>query len=249
MLISLFVFAMRGQMNSTTDFHTGIGSYDLNNVWMADSITDELEDATSITYKRSEPLGVIGEKHQRFYIHFSSAIRQADNPYEYFVSGKTKTGDRTCDFLGYVSVREAKLLKLGEDADHKQGYVVCEVRLYENDKQPNTGIIAGVLESHFTIDKNDKFEYKTLTGIDGFNNNLFTGTWTSYQNQKMTKNCSWGDYKNPKTGKALMDERLFGPESKYKENGWDNYYKAWSGNSSDPETQQAMEKENEEWWK
>ena len=51
-----------------------------------------------------EPIGFIGNDYQRFYIHFSSVIKNKKNPYQYDVRGKTKVKNTRHAFKGTITI-------------------------------------------------------------------------------------------------------------------------------------------------
>jgi len=101
------------------------------------------------------------------------------------------------------------------------------------------------------IDNKRNFRYDALNfDADGFNNNQFIGTWTSYRTQSIKK-CNWGDYRIPecnwKNG-CDIGAADFSISDKYLKNGWENYRLAMN-DPEKPETQKARQKEAEKWWK
>ena len=85
---------------------------------------------------------------------------------------------------------------------------------------------------------------------DGFQNNQFQGTWTSYKTA-ISKKCNWGDYRIPECNwKNGCDQGAgeFSINEKYSKNGWENYRLAWSYYPDKPEVIEARKKEKEKWW-
>lgn len=85
---------------------------------------------------------------------------------------------------------------------------------------------------------------------DGFQNNQFEGTWTSYKSGE-TKKCNWGDYRIPDcTWLNGCDTGAgeFGINEKYLKNGWENYKLVLNTFPETTEAKLAHEKENEKWW-
>ena len=240
------------QGTATSDFFTQIKNYDLSVVMMADSIFAEEE--TMI--KRAEILGFIGDNYQRLHIHFISIIRNPLNPYEYFAYGKTKVKENICSFQGTIKVTKSRLYNETDipiDSDglpnYKQGYAECEVNLYEDHKEKSTGFFSGKLKTSFLIDDKGKFRYDAIRFFsDGFCNNQFVGTWTSYST-KSRKKSNWGDYRIPESGNLDIGAGEFSIDDKYVKNGWENYMLIFGryGDNS-PEIKKAQEKEKEHWW-
>jgi hypothetical protein len=231
---------------NTIDYIGSIGKYNLINVISPDSITAE---GDGERFERSEPLGYLGDNYQRLRIHFTSVMQHPEKPLEYLVYGKTKVKNNVCDFQGTITVKEARLYKEREDPAFQQGYIQCEVVLYENNAQPNTGIFRGELMCHFLLDKNGNISYDALMfSADGFFNNSFSGTWTSYKT-KTVKKCSWGDYRIPDTDGMDVGAGEFVVNEKYVKNGWESYMAAYFNSTDSPEAKAALKKEEEQWWK
>lgn len=199
-----------------------------------------------------EPIGFIGDNYQRFYIHFNSIVKKSDSPYEYLAYGKTKVKETICEFIGTIKIIEAKTYNEGDLPKYKQGFATCEVKLYEDDKESSSGVISGKLTTSFIIDDKQKFRYDALMfGADGFTNNEFNGSWTSYKTG-ISKKCNWGDYRIPECNwlnGCDIGAGEFSISDKYLKNGWENYKLAYSYDPDKPESQKARQKENEQWWK
>ncbi len=238
------------QANSR-NYYAEIKNYNLKSLWIGDSIY--LDDATPSEphwMKHPEPLGFIDTNYQRFYIHFSSITRNSYNPYEYFVNGKTRVNNSICIFKGIIKVKSADLGTFLEDSLFKTGTVSCEVVLYEDKKALASGVIRGKYDCGYLIDQNGKLRYDALTLVaDGYCNNQFEGTWTSYKTG-ISKKCCWGDFRIPDSRKDFdWGTGEFSPNQKYRFNGWDTYIKQYENGSFTPEAKKAMEIEEQQWWK
>jgi hypothetical protein len=244
-LATVLLIQAFAQENPTTDFFAQIKNYDLSVVMTADSIFDDDEKM----YERSEILGFICDNYQRLHIHFISIIQNPSDPYEYFAYGKTKVKENISSFQGTMKVTKSKLYKESDVPIYKQGYAELKVNLYEDSKQNSTGFFSGKLTANFMIDKKDVLKYDALiSGADGFCNNQFVGTWTSYKT-KSTKKSNWGDYRIPESG-DLDDIDIgiaeFYVNDKYVKNGWENYKLAfWNSDPETPEAEKARQKEKE----
>jgi hypothetical protein len=199
-----------------------------------------------------EPIGFIGDSYQRFYIHFNSIVKKSDCPYEYLVYGKTKVKETICEFIGTIKIIEAKTYIEGDLPKYKQGFANCEVELYEDDKLSSAGVILGKLTTSFIIDDKQVFRYDALNfGADGFSNNEFKCTWTSYKTN-ISKKCNWGDYRIPECewqNGCDTGAGEFHINDKYLKNGWENYRLAWGTYPETSEVIKARQKEYEQWWK
>jgi hypothetical protein len=246
--ISLPVFSQI-QDRATIDFYELIKYYDLSKIWTADSILAENIEGSKEMHKRSEPVGYIGNDFQRFYIHFISAIKKQNSPYEYLVFGKTKVKNTLCDFLGTIKIIGSKQYDKSELPDYKEGYVVCEIQFFEDSKQPSTGYISGKMVTNFLIDSKNKFRYNAIMfPSDEFCNNQCGGNWINYKTKEIKK-CNWGDYRIPDSKGLDIGAGFFSVDEKYVKNGWENYMLSILGKPDSAEVKEARKKELEEWWK
>jgi len=199
------------QSDNSNNFYSSIKNYDLSCLWTADSILAEDREGGRQKIKRFEPLGYIDTNYQRFFIRIISVTRKKDNPYEYFVSGKTKIKDNICSFQGTIKVSNADTGRTEEFPLLKVGAVTCEVLFSEDKNLPNSGIIQGKLTSYFIIDWKGKMRYDAIMYVaDNFYNNQFKGTWTSYKT-KTSIICNWGDYCQPAGKSPIILEALSYP--------------------------------------
>jgi hypothetical protein len=236
-----------GQDNKT-DFYEQIKNYDVSTILMADSILTEDREDSKEKIKRAEALGFIGDNFQRFHIHFISIIRNPANPYEYLAYGKTMVKGNVCSFQGKIVVKESSIFKSKDIRTYTQGSAICEVVLYEDGKQSSTGMIKGKLTTNFVIDDKGKFRYDALMFIaDGFSNNQFTGTWTSYKTN-VSKKCNWGDYRIRDSGDLDSGAGEFMVSNKHIKNGWVSYMLENKATNLNVKEQEG-ENESKEWWK
>lgn len=249
LLILLLVSNANSQDTTTTDFFDKVKAYDLSTILMADSIVAEDIEGGKEKIKRAEILGFIGDDYQRLYIHFISIIQNPTNPYEYLAFGKTKVKETVCSFQGRIRIRQARVYKSADLPNYMQGFAACDVVLYEDQKQPSTGFFTGKLTSNFIIDNYGQFRYDALMFVaDGFRNNQFVGTWTSYKTNTIKK-ANWGDYRIPESGDLDMGAGEFGVNEKYVKNGWLTYMlenMIPNGAIEKTEVDPKIEKKN--WW-
>lgn len=238
------------QNHKQIDFINEIKGYDLSKIWAADSILSIWEEDNSVAqFPRSEPLGFIGDDYQRFYIKFISAIKVQDNPNEYLVYGKTRVKNNICTFQGTIKIETAFIYNTANRGLLKIGHVVCNVVLYEDMKQPGSGTIKGTLQTYFNINEHNQILYDgTDFASDGYCNNQFTGTWTSYKNGT-TKKCHWGDYRIPDCGDLDIGAGEFSVNDKYIKNGWASYVDMTNRSYHSPMAQEARKEEERQWWK
>jgi hypothetical protein len=241
---------VHAQSPAETNFYDQIKKYDLSTILIADSILTEDGEDSKDKIKRAEILGFIGNDFQRFHIHFISIIQDPTNPYQYMAYGKTMVKETICSFQGKILVQESSIHKSADMPDYKQGSVLCDVTLYEDKKQSSTGVIKGKLTIGFIVDDKNSFRYDALWFVaDGFNNNRFIGSWTSYKTH-VSKKCNWGDYRIPECGDLDVGAGEFMVSEEYIKNGWVGYMlENKATNLSVSGATGSKKKENAEWWK
>jgi len=242
LLMTLMIcFSRMGYAQDVTNYFSEMKNHDLSVVIAFERFSDGIE--------LPPILGFIGDDYQRFFIRFTSVVKSSANPYEYVVSGKTKVRDNICSFEGTIKIVEAKLFTEPEFPEYKQGYAICEVSLLENREESGSGFFKGNLKSRFMIDEKGTFGYDDLMLIaDGFCNNQFVGTWTSYRTNS-SKKCHWGDFRIPESGDLDQGVGEFIVNEKYAKNGWSNYITAYAYHIQDDALKaKAIAIEKEKWW-
>ncbi len=243
-LVIIFIAAY-GQDITGTDFTEEIKKYDISYLWTLDKF--QIENDTE-TVERPEPLGYIGENFQRFQIHFISVIKNADNKLQYFVYGKTKVNENICAFQGIITIKRVVIYKDAEFPTLTQGTVYGQYVFYENPGQKGSGILRGHFQTDFYFNEKGEIKYNGLMAVaDGFQNNQFEGTWTSYKTG-VSKKCNWGDFRIPDSHRLDIGAGEFAPADEYLKYGWKSYVQAWENASDNPEVIEARKKENEKWW-
>jgi hypothetical protein len=247
---TLFSNTVQGQPAGTTNFYNNIKTYNLATLWRADRLR-------LISLKETEPfpepLGVLGKNHQRFYIHYTSIVKDAANPYKYNVQGKTRVGNQVRPFTGTITVTQAGIYKPGNNPyspgtykGYKRGKLLCRVAITENTSTPGTGVINGELTTSFCINAQNQLLYDTLDfGEDGYGNNQFTGTWTGH-GSKAAQKLQYGDITLPDV--EFSDVYGITVPEKYEKYGWQNFVNAIP-NDSRPATKAAIAEEKRQWWK
>ena len=241
-IVSHFCFS---QNIENSNFNKKIQKLDFSDLWTLDNF--DIKNGTK-KMDRMEPLGFIGENYQRFYIHFISAIKNPNDPLEYLIYGKTRVKNNICTFQGKIKIATGQTFTMQELPNLQLGFIKGQYEFFEDSDQKGTGVLKGIFQSDFYIDEKGILKYNALMIVaDGFQNNQFEGTWTSYVTKK-TKECNWGDYRIPNSGDLDSGAGEFGPNSKYCDYGWKNYVSAWGYSSNKPEVQEAKKKEKEKWW-
>lgn len=236
---------LEGEIGPDNNFFGEIKNYDISPILMATEI-EIIDDSNILT--RPEAIGFIGDDYQRFYIHFTSIRQATDNRYKYIAEGKTRVRGTIRPFKGTLMIKKATIEK---DDDMYVGYTsgiaICDVKFYEDRGMTSTGSIFGTMRIGYLIDKTSRLKYNTLYYYaDGFNNNSFEGTWTSYKT-KVSKKCNWGDFRIPASGDLDIGAGEFSPNSKYFDNGWKSYILSIAG-ETEIDAAMGKKKESEKWW-
>ncbi len=185
-------------------------------------------------------LGYIGDQYQRFQIHFLSVIQNFDNPYEYFLYGKTNVRENICEFQGSLQITEVSLI---EDEDYPQFtrvYLGGDYVLFEDQSCLHSGVFRGEFDSYVYLDEEGTVFYDNLDEeADDYANNQFYGDWENYFDDER-RTCNWGDKRIPFSAGLDMGPEEFKPSFRYLENGWKEYL----------EERSRIEKgeEIERWW-
>ncbi|WP_177761629.1 hypothetical protein [Flavobacterium sp. I3-2] len=232
---------------SQTNFYNQIKDYNLSEVIKPNEIFEVSEGVKRKMLSEALIYGFIGDDYQRFDIKYFSVVKNEKNPYEYFVSGKTRVKNNICSFQGTFLVKEAFVINQTSYPDYKSGFIVFEIHIFENKTDKSSGMISGKLISNFIIDLNNTLTYDALDFFsDSFANNQFIGKWTSYKTKK-SKKCHWGDFRIPESGDLDIGAGEFSPNSKYFNKGWKSLILI---NSSETEldVDKGLELENFKWW-
>jgi hypothetical protein len=250
-LISLsLVQEAKAQPTGTANFLNNIKNYNLASLWRADRLK-------MIDFKGTdafpEPLGIIGNNCQRFYIHYTSVLKDPANPYRYNVKGKTRVGNLIKQFTGTITLTQAGIYKPGNNPyasepykGYKRGKAIARVLLTETTPAAGISTISGDLTTEFCIDSKNNLNYDTLDyGIDGYSNNQFTGSWTA-KGSKSSQRLVYGDI-------SFQDDRfadVYGitvpPE--FEKYGWQSFVNAISDDIR-PASKAAIAEEKRQWWK
>ncbi len=246
-LIVLLIFSLQsfGQENTTVNYTQKKMEYDISNLFELKEFNYGLSNEL---VKRAQPIGYIGNNYQRFHIHFTSVIKNPNNSTEYFVYGKTKVKNNICEFQGKITINNVEKVTEPEFPNIETGIINGKYEFYETPGQTGTGILEGTFQTNFFVDKNGEQKYNALMfSADGFYNNMFQGTWTSYKT-RISKECNWGDYRIPDSGDLHLGAGEFAPNPDFNEFGWRNYTNAYFKNNDETETKKAIQIENESWW-
>ncbi len=241
--------AAKAQLAGTTDFYAAIKTYNLAPLWRADRLR-------LLSLKQDErfpePYGTLGTNYQRFYIHYTSVIKDPAHPYQYQVKGKTRIRNLVRPFTGTITVVQAGIYKPGSPyapesyKDYKRGKIICRVAIIEDQSVAGSGSINGELTTDFCINAQNQVLYDTLDfGIDGYGNNQFTGTRIAYNN-KLREKLQYGDFNL--TGSEFADVDGITVPPRYENYGWQGFVGAMSTDNR-PASKAAKMEEKRQWWK
>jgi hypothetical protein len=209
-----------------------------------------------------EILGFIGSDYQRLRIKYLAVVKNAEIPSKYYIYGKRKVQSDVCLFMGEIELIHARMFsgseavdryydeKNDEDTGELHSYpeyiLLAEYRFFENPNQEGSGVLEGILRTDFYVDSGEVF-YDDLEGAsDGWCNNQYVGTWTSYKSG-VSERCNWGEWRIPYSGDLDQSAAEFRPNTKYLDRGWDSYSKAFNVPYDEYDTT-ARRVEEEEWW-
>ncbi len=216
-----------------------ISRFDFSDLWLLPGSTG-IDDTLNFTKNRTELLGFIGDSFQRIYIHFIQITKYPDDPFQYFVFGKSMVKKNVCNFVGTIKMEFAREVIFeyhqGEDflvnprSILKQGVVVCDYTFMEDRRQNHVGIFTGKLVTSFYINKNNQLKYNAIRAhSDSYMNNQFIGTWSEY-NQESSRPCNFGEWRITNSRDLDVGAGCFFPNKKYHNKGWgpkDNANPGW----------------------
>jgi len=246
-LIIMDSLTAQAQPAGTSNCYTRVKDYNLAALWHAKNIKLL---SLKETERFPEPYGTLGKNYQRFYIHYTSVIKDPSNLYCYHVKGKTRVGTRILLITGTITVMQAGIYKpasvYAPDTykGYKRGQIISKVVFNESGTHPGT-VIKGELTTHFCINAQNQLLYDTLDfGIDGYGNNYFTGTLTNHTGKEV-QNLQYGDYNL--SGSPFSDVGGITVPSQYEKYGWQSFVDAIPDDLR-PANKAAIAEEKRQWW-
>ena len=248
-------------------FLFALSAYSQTSSWLSSTLDDselsKVEHKNRVTRYNLGPLwtqidnasvfGFIGDNYQRLRMKIMSATKDLRQPDTYAVTGKSMVKNVIRPFRGTMKITNARVHKnprLGLDDEYKNkgikesGVIVGEYHLSEDRKQTNTGSFDGVFATYWYVDRNGRIKYDDIEMFaDGYRNNQFGGTWTSYRNDD-SKIANWGDYRIPLSGDLDIGAGEFSPDAKYLQYGWQSHSDAYVNNDK-----RARQEEERRWWR
>lgn len=189
--------------------------YDFSNLWLKT--------------ENNSIYGVIGDDNQRILMKILSAKKDNNNPFEYFILGKSSVKGNICDFTGKITIQKiqkSERTKFGIDDEFNnhsktQGLLIARYEFFESKDQKHSGTFNGELKTKWFLDKNYQVKYDNINAhSDGYFNNAFVGIWKMY-NSNTEKKCNWGDYRVPNIDCDFdIGVGEFNVSEKYWNKGW-----------------------------
>lgn len=216
------------QVDSTYDFLlNSIENTDIGFLWSGD-------------LSQNNRLGFIGENYQRLEIRYISVIQNFDNPYEYFLYGKTRVKNNICQFQGSLLITETGILEDDDFPDVTRAYLSGNYVIFEDQACLHGGIFRGSFITTIYLDEEGNVYYDDLEGEErDYTNNEFYGTWEGYYPWE-EMDANWGDFRIPFSTQLDMGLESFKPSFNFLKNGWQEYL---------DEQEKVMEgAEVEMWW-
>ncbi len=218
-------------------------------VWIDSTSTYSNEDSLCLKkIGHIEPLGYRGPNFQRFYIHFSTVVHQGNGDYR--VEGYTRYRDTIRYFSGHIMLdsitqyKEWQYLELAKE----EGTIFAHYVLDEDTNSAGAGILSGKASFDYAK-RHGRFYYDALGAVaDGYCNNQYQGTWTSYD-LKQHEKCNWGDFRIPDSQGLDTGCGMFLPHEKYVDFGWKLYHELSESHWGTAEYDSLLElKEADEMW-
>lgn len=242
-LLSLLLVSQPAKQASS-DYLPALKEKNISFLWRNNKLRYFGEDDITIPFP--EPLGFIGGDYRRFYIHYLTVQKDTANPFCYLVTGKTRVGNNICNFTGSITITKARLLKVSDSPNFKQGYLTANVDFKEGQQQKGSGEIKGVLTTYFMIDKKGQIYYNTINSYaDSWDNNQCEATWTSYSTHQ-SKKCNWGDWRIPQSGDLDIGAGEFSVNDKYLSKGWQTFRDLYHKDAAI--AKKAKAEEARKWW-
>lgn len=202
-------------------------------------------------------VGFVGPNYQRMQVKLLDAKRSATLPSVYSLRGKTRVSGVVRAFSGTLTLEQVRHTKVWpqEAVDGKPlpkikrtGFALARYELRENPAENRTGVFQGVAVVRWFVDGRNRLRYDDLDMMrsDGFTNNQFVGTWTSYRTRQVST-ANWGDFRVPDAGGLDNGADEFAPDAKYSTYGWAGYQKLLGSSETVRKAQQ--ERERSAWWK
>ena len=179
-----------------------------------------------ISYNSPGFIGYIGCDYRKMEVCITS-VRRINNLL-YGVDGYTRVKGNTCSFRGSLKIIEARVFKnpgYGVDNEmkgkfDKRGCCVALFELNEERRVRDSGMFRGYSLFFWYTGTGGRLHVDDIDSYaDGYCNNLFSGTWTSFRTHR-TKPCGWGLYRIPNCGDLDIGAAEFSVNPKYRNNGW-----------------------------
>ena len=166
-------------------------------------------------------LGYIGDNYQRLRMNIHSVWKLT--PERYKLKGTSRVKDNDCDFEGTLTIKHVFAYDNEEAHFGERCYaLLATYELKENRAQQGSGVFSGLLTTYFYIQDGYVHLGDLMEVADGYENNQYEGTWTSYKTKK-AKKANWGICRIPDSGDLDQGVGEFIPSEKYHAYGWASY--------------------------
>lgn len=179
-----------------------------------------------ISYNLPDFIGYIGRNYYKMDIRFRRVRKITD--VQYSISGSSKVRNMTCPFDGTLKIIDTRVFTnpgYGVDDEmkgkfDKRGCCVARFELKEERTVRGCGVFRGYALFFWYTGTDGTLHVDDIDSYsDGYCNNLYSGTWTSYRTHHV-KPCGWGLERIPNCGDLDMGAAEFSVNPKYKANGW-----------------------------
>lgn len=254
--LNLWLFALLGTILLSTSSFQGkknplqdLKNVDLSDIWLNTSMNDL--SAGYDAYMLAEPIGFIGSKKERLYIHISQVQKNPNNPQQYLVTGKTRVQDVVCPFTGQLTLTKAEVIYVTQDESMLNDQLLrleIQISFQEEKSHPHTGTFTGQMQTYIYRNRQNIWVAGSFSAGDRFCLHQSKTIWKSYD-EKLEEICHWGIYRIPDCGDLDQGKNKFMVNEKYLKNGWQIYHEAFQTNHANAEKwQQALNEFNRIWW-
>jgi hypothetical protein len=191
--------------------------------WIKDIESTDLSFLWAGELSQDNRLGFIGDNFERIRLQFLSVIVNYDNPFEYFVYGKTMVNNVICDFQGSLNITKTGLKNDTIHIDLNRGFISGDFVFFEDPACMHSGVFRGYFVSQIYQDKTGTFYYDDIDNEDdNFTNNEFIGDCFDYKSEG-SYICNFGDFRIPESGNLDVGKTEFSPSAQFLKNGWENF--------------------------
>lgn len=219
-------------------------------IWFDSTNTYATEDSLCLKkFGHIEPIGYRGPNFQRFYIHYDNVKHQGNG--DYLVNGHTRCRDTIRYFSGHIVLDSATTYKDWEFSElaEEEGTIFAHYVFNEDTNCTGAGILSGRASFDY-VRRHGRYYYDAFWAVaDGYCNNQYEGTWTSYD-LKQKEKCNWGDFRIPDSQALDTGCGMFIPDEKFTDFGWKQLllYLNASWGTAEYDSLEKINEADELWW-